>query len=68
MDADDAYTGYVSNMSLDLAFTLIANAFKSEDKHPDYHIEMRSPRNVPIRIGAAWMAKAQPRATTSSRY
>ena len=65
MDADDAYTGYVANMSLDLAFTLIPNGFKTEEKHPDYHIEMRSPRNVPIRIGAAWKASG---ATSGNSY
>lgn len=59
MDADDAFTGYVANMSLDLAFALYPNEYKTEDKHPDYHIEMKSPRGVPIRIGAAWMAQAQ---------
>ena len=57
MDADDAFTGYVANMALDLNFTLYPNAHKTEEKHPDYHIEMRSPRGVAIRIGAAWMAK-----------
>ena len=59
MDADNAFTGYVANMSLDLDFTLIENAYSTEDKHPDYHIVMSSPKGVEIRIGAAWMAQGQ---------
>lgn len=59
MDADNAFTGYVANMSLDLDFTLIENAYKTEEKHPDYHIVMSSPKGVEIRIGAAWMAQGQ---------
>lgn len=57
MDADDAYTGYAANMTMDLSFVLVANTHKAEDKHPDYHIEMTSPKGVAIRIGAAWKAQ-----------
>lgn len=59
MDADNAFTGYIANMMLDLTFTLLANDFKAEDNHPDYHIQISSPKGRNIRIGAAWMAQGQ---------
>ncbi|KIC39835.1 chromosome partitioning protein ParB [Ruegeria sp. ANG-R] len=58
MDADNAFTGYIANMMFDLDFMLIENEFKSEDTHPDYRIEISSPRGKPIRVGSAWMAKS----------
>ena len=58
MDADNAFTGYVANMMFDLDFMLIENAFKTEETHPDYRIEVSSPKGHPIRVGSAWMAKS----------
>ena len=58
MDADNAFTGYVANMMFDLDFMLIENAYKSEQTHPDYRIEVSSPKGHPIRVGSAWMAKS----------
>ena len=58
MDADNAFAGYIANMMFDLDFMLIENEFKSEDTHPDYRIEISSPRGKPIRVGSAWMAKS----------
>ncbi len=58
MDADDAFTGYIANMMFDLEFMLIENSYKSEETHPDYRIEVSSPRGTPIRVGSAWMAKS----------
>jgi len=58
MDADNAFAGYVANMMFDLDFMLIENAFKTEATHPDYRIEVSSPKGRPIRIGSAWMAKS----------
>ena len=58
MDADDAFAGYVANMMFDLDFVLIPNTFKSEGTHPDYRIEVSSPRGKPIRVGSAWMARS----------
>lgn len=56
MDADDAFTGYVANMMFDLDFALIKNPYKTEERHPDYRIEISSPRGTPIRVGSAWLA------------
>ena len=58
MDADNAFAGYIANMMFDLDFMLIENDFKSEETHPDYRIEVSSPRGTPIRVGSAWMAKS----------
>ena len=58
MDADNAFTGYIANMMFDLEFMLIENDYKTEDTHPDYRIEVSSPRGKPIRVGSAWMAKS----------
>jgi len=58
MDADNAFTGYIANMMFDLEFMLIENSYKSEETHPDYRIEVSSPRGMPIRVGSAWMAKS----------
>ena len=58
MDADNAFAGYIANMMFDLDFMLIENAFKTEETHPDYRIEVCSQRGHPIRVGSAWMAKS----------
>ena len=58
MDADNAFAGYVANMMFDLDFMLIENVFKTEETHPDYRIEVSSPKGHPIRVGSAWMAKS----------
>ena len=58
MDADNAFAGYIANMMFDLDFMLIENDFKSEETHPDYRIEVSSPRGKPIRVGSAWMTKS----------
>lgn len=58
MDADNAFTGYIANMMFDLDFMLIENGYKTEDTHPDYRIEVSSPKGHPIRVGSAWMAKS----------
>ena len=58
MDADNAFAGYVANMMFDLDFMLIENSFKTEETHPDYRIEVSSPKGHPIRVGSAWMAKS----------
>ena len=59
MDADNAFAGYVANMMFDLNFMLIENGYKSEEKHPDYRIEISSPNGTAIRVGSAWLAKSE---------
>ena len=58
MDADNAFAGYIANMMFDLDFMLIENDYKTEQTHPDYRIEVSSPKGKPIRVGSAWMAKS----------
>ena len=58
MDADNAFAGYIANMMFDLDFMLIENGYKTEETHPDYRIEVSSPKGHPIRVGSAWMAKS----------
>ncbi len=58
MDADNAFAGYVANMMFDLEFMLIENSWKTDANHPDYRIEISSPRGTPIRVGSAWMQKS----------
>jgi len=58
MDADNAFAGYIANMMFDLDFMLIENGYKTEETHPDYRIEVSSPRGHHIRVGSAWMAKS----------
>ena len=44
---------------------LIENEYKTEQTHPDYRIEVSSPKGKPIRVGSAWMAKS---ARTGNEY
>ena len=65
MEGYNAFEGYVANMMFDLNFMLIENEFKVEQTHPDYRIEVSSPKGTPIRVGSAWMAKS---ARTGNQY
>lgn len=59
MDADDAFAGDIASLDFDFRFTMVPNAFKTKDSHPDYTIEGRSPRGRDIRIGSAWMVRSR---------
>ena len=61
MDADDAFTGNLASMDVDVDFTMVPNAFKAEGNanHPDYVIEGRSPRGRAVRIGSGWDATSR---------
>ena len=59
MDADDAFTGEIVSMEFDFPFTMVPNAHKQKDSHPDYVIEARTPKNRVIRIGSAWAARSR---------
>lgn len=65
MDADDAFAGHVANLMFDLDFTLLPNAYKTKDAHPDYRIEVASPNGTAIRAGSAWRATSE---TTGNAY
>ena len=59
MDADEAYVGDIASQSFDFGFSMVPNTFKAKDSHPDFHVEVRSPRGRAIRIGSAWKATSQ---------
>ena len=59
MDAEDAFTGEIASLDFDFDFTMLPNAFKAKDNHPDYVIEVRSPRGRSLRIGSVWMATSR---------
>lgn len=59
MDADDAFAGNIASLNFDLDFTMVPNAFKTKEAHPDYVLEGRSPRGRVIRIGSAWSARSR---------
>ena len=35
------------------------NAYKSADNHPDYHLEVRTPRGRTMRVGSMWKAVSE---------
>lgn len=59
MDADDAFAGHVASLMFDLDFVAVPNAYKTEEKHPDYRLEIRSPNGTVIRVGSAWKAVSE---------
>ena len=59
MDADNAFVGDIASQSFDFGFTMVPNTFKAKESHPDFHVEVRSPRGRTIRIGSAWKATSQ---------
>lgn len=59
MDADDAFTGDIASLDFDIGFTMVPNAFKAKDSHPDYVIEARSPRGRSLRIGSGWASTSR---------
>ena len=65
MDADDAFSGYVANMMFDMDFIMVRNEYKVEETHPDYRMEVSSPKGVAIRVGSAWLSKS---ARTGNEY
>lgn len=56
---DDNFAGHVGSYDFDMDFTAVENPHKTEDHHPDYHIEARSPAGVLIRMGSIWKAVSE---------
>lgn len=56
---DDALVGTIGSYDFDMDFVAVANAFKQSDDHPDYHIVVKSPAGVEIRMGSVWRALAE---------
>ena len=54
------FTATVSTMLFDIArIAVVENAYKSADNHPDYHLEVRTPRGRTLRIGSMWKAVSE---------
>ncbi len=51
---DGAYAGWIADLTFDVTVTLIDNAYKTKDSHPDYAVMGRSPSGREIRVGSAW--------------
>ncbi|WP_371158357.1 DUF736 family protein [Jannaschia sp. 2305UL9-9] len=51
------FTLSVATLTFDLArLSVVPNAYKTADTHPDYHIEVRTPRGRTMRVGSMWSA------------
>ncbi|MGR3434139.1 MAG: DUF736 family protein [Shimia sp.] len=51
------FTLSVATLAFDLArLSVVPNAYKTADTHPDYHIEVRTPRGRMMRAGSMWSA------------
>ena len=59
MDADDAFAGHIASTTIDQELSIVPSAHKTSDRHPDYHVEARSPKGRIVRIGSAWEARSR---------
>lgn len=59
MTEDDAIVATIESYDFAISVIGIASETKSEDNHPDYHLEVKSPSGATIRIGSAWKATSQ---------
>ena len=54
------FTATISTMLFDIMrIAVIENAWKTVDNHPDYHLEIRTPRGRTLRIGSMWKAVSE---------
>ena len=54
------FTASISTMLFDIArIAVVENAYKTADNHPDYHLEVRTPRGRTMRIGSMWKAVSE---------
>ena len=54
------FTASISTMMFDIArIAVVPNGYKSADNHPDYHLEVRTPRGRTMRVGSMWKAVGQ---------
>ena len=61
-----AFTLNIASLRFDIAgLRVIPNAFKQADNHPDYVIEVRTPRGNMLRVGSMWKATS---ATSGNDY
>ena len=53
----ETFTLSVATLTFDLArASVVPNAYKTADTHPDHHIEVRTPRGRTMRVGSMWPA------------
>ena len=51
------FTASISTMMFDIArIAVVANGYKTADNHPDFHLEVRTPRGRTMRVGSMWKA------------
>ncbi len=56
----NTFTASISTMMFDIArIAVVENAYKTADNHPDYHLEVRTPRGRTMRIGSMWKAVSE---------
>ena len=54
------FTATISTMMFDIArIAVVPNGYKTADNHPDYHLEIRTPRGRPMRVGSMWKAVSE---------
>ncbi|WP_299844644.1 DUF736 family protein [uncultured Jannaschia sp.] len=54
------FTASISTMMFDIArVAIVANAYKTEDNHPDFRLEVRTPRGRIMRVGSMWKAVSE---------
>ena len=51
------FTATISTMLFDIArIAVVSNGYKTAENHPDYHLEVRTPRGRTMRVGSMWKA------------
>ena len=54
------FTLSVATLMFDIArLNVVPNGYKTADNHPDFHIEVRTPRGRVMRVGSMWSARRQ---------
>ena len=53
---DGNLAGFLGSYDFDMEFVAVESPNKTDESHPDWHIEARSPAGVPIRMGSIWRA------------
>lgn len=59
VQAEDTYEGFIADLAFDADIRLVPNPRKSEEKHPDFIVNGKSPRGREIEVGAAWKKISQ---------
>ena len=54
------FTASISTMMFDIArVAVVTNGYKTAENHPDYHLEVRTPRGRTMRVGSMWKAVSE---------